>query len=64
MTYSTRVTEDITVTYAGNTVSIRFNNHDTYWGREPEQCVDVPIDKLNMLILALQDIAKIKRNEW
>lgn len=64
MTYSTRVTEDITVTYAGNVVSIRYNNSDTYWERDPEQRIDVPVDKLNMLILALKDIADIKRNEW
>jgi hypothetical protein len=62
MIYSTRITENLTVTYAGNTVSIRFV--EPYWDHTPDQTVDIPIDKLNMLILALQDIANIKSKEW
>ncbi len=62
MIYSARVTENLTITYAGNTVSIRFV--EPYWDHTPDQTVDIPVDKLNMLILALQDIEKIKQQEW
>jgi hypothetical protein len=62
MTYVNRIDETITVTYAGNTVSIRVT--EPYWNHTPDQIADIPISKLNMLIMALQDIAEIKRKEW
>lgn len=62
MTYVNRIDETITVTYAGNTVSIRIT--EPYWNHSPDQIADIPVDKIRSLILALQDIEKIKKQEW
>lgn len=62
MSYTCRLNEDLTVTYAGSDVCIRYNDH--YWSHTPEQAVTIPVDKINMLIAALNDIKTLQSKEW
>ncbi len=62
MSYTCRLNEDLTVTYAGSDVCIRYTEH--YWDKVPDQYVNIPSDKIDMLIAALNDIKNIRSREW
>lgn len=62
MSYTCRLNEDLIVTYAGSNVCIRYS--ERYWDHVPDQTVNVPVDKIDMLIAALNDIKNMKSREW
>lgn len=63
MSYKTRIDESITISYAGD--SVRISYEERYYDRVPVQSVSIPVNKLDMVILALEDIRKeISKDNW
>ena len=62
MSYTCRLDEDLTVTYAGSSVCIRYS--ERYYDRVPDQSVNIPSDKIDLLIATLNDIKNMRSREW